>query len=159
MTLSDLIQPKCIAANLRATSKKQLFQDLAQLIADAGILDKSGVAVRDIVTAAMERERLGSTGVGSGVALPHARLDGIDKVYAAFARLETPLDYDAIDDRPVDLVVMLLAPSESGGEHLRALAQVSRRLRREDVRARLRSAPSAESLHVLLVESPEADAA
>lgn len=159
MTLSDLIQPKCIAANLRATSKKQLFQDLAQLIADAGILDHSGVAVRDIVTAAMERERLGSTGVGSGVALPHARLDGIDKVYAAFARLETPLDYDAIDDRPVDLVVMLLAPSESGGEHLRALAQVSRRLRREDVRARLRSAPSAESLHVLLVESPEADAA
>lgn len=159
MSLENLISSDCVALDLRVSSKKQLFQDLARLILESSALESQNVVLRDVVAAAMERERLGSTGVGSGVALPHARIDGIDRVYAAFARLETPLDYDSIDDRPVDLVVMLIAPSEASGEHLRALAQVSRRLRREDVRARLRSAPNAESLHISLINDGRATAA
>ncbi len=159
MTLDHLIHRKSVSCDLHATSKKQLFQDMARLILDSGAIGGKTVPVRDIVAAAMERERLGTTGVGSGVALPHARIDEIDRVYAAFARLETPLDYDAIDERPVDLVVLLIAPSDAGGEHLRALAQVSRRLRREDVRARLRAAPTAESLYVSLVSDSKAFAA
>lgn len=129
------------------------------MIVDAGVLAQKAISIRDIVAAAMERERLGSTGVGTGVALPHARIDGIDKVYAAFARLETPLDYDAVDERPVDLVTLLIAPSDAGGAHLRALAQISRRLRREDVRARLRAAPNTESLYISLIEDAKATAA
>ncbi len=107
----------------------------------------------------MERERLGSTGVGYGVAIPHARIEGLTSVRAVFARLESPIEYEAIDDRPVDLVVLLLAPIDAGAEHLKALAKVSRLLRREDMRAKLRSAPSVESLHVLLTETRSADAA
>ncbi len=156
MRLEQLINPNCVAADLRVSSKKQLFQDMARLLVDTKTLGTDAVAVRDIVSAAMERERLGSTGVGSGVALPHARIDGVDRVYAAFARLETPLDYDSIDERPVDLVALLIAPSDAGGEHLRALAQISRRLRREDVRSRLRVAPTAESLYVSLIEDVDA---
>ena len=159
MTFSDLIPADCVTFDLRAQSKKQLFQDLARLLVKADIDGTGALKVRDIVSAAMERERLGSTGVGAGVALPHARLDGISRVHAAFARLETPLDYDAVDDRPVDLVAMLIAPSHAGGEHLRALAQISRRLRREDVRTRLRAAPTAESLYITLMDTQEVSAA
>lgn len=159
MRIDELITSDCIASDLKVSSKKQLFQDLARLLVESGTLGTNPVPVRDIVAAAMERERLGSTGVGSGVALPHARIDGIDRVYAAFAKLETPLDYEAIDERPVDLVVLLIAPSDAGGEHLRALAQVSRRLRRPDVRTKLRNAPNTESLYVSLVKDSEATAA
>ena len=124
-----------------------------------GAIGGAKLKARDVVFSVMERERLGSTGVGYGVAIPHARLEGLEEVRAVFARLETPLDYDAIDDRPVDLVVLLLAPADAGGDHLKALAQISRLLRREDMRARLRSAPTAESLHLLLTEDREANAA
>ncbi len=124
-----------------------------------GAIGDSKLKARDVVFSVMERERLGSTGVGYGVAIPHARLEGLDEVRAVFARLETPLDYDSIDDRPVDLVVLLLAPADAGGDHLKALAQISRLLRREDMRARLRSAPTAESLHLLLTEDRAANAA
>lgn len=159
MTLRKLILPECVGYDLNVSSKKQLFQDMARLLINANIDGLSKLNARDVVSAAMERERLGSTGVGSGVALPHARIDGIDRVHAAFARLETALDYDAVDERPVDLVAMLIAPSHAGGQHLRALAQISRRLRREDVRARLRSAPNAESLYITLLDEQTANAA
>lgn len=159
MRIDDLIKSDCVAVDLRISSKKQLFQDMARLLVDTKTLGNDSVHIRDIVAAAMERERLGSTGVGSGVALPHARIDGVDRVHAAFARLESPLDYDAVDDRPVDLVALIIAPSNAGGEHLRALAQISRRLRREDVRARLRVAPNAESLYISLIDTSEASAA
>lgn len=159
MTLNTLIQPECVGYDLNMSSKKQLFQEMARLLVKANVGGVGKFDVRDIVSLAMERERLGSTGVGSGVALPHARIDGIDNVHAAFARLETPLDYDAIDERPVDLVALLIAPSDAGGQHLRALAQISRRLRREDVRSRLRSAPNAESLYTILMDDPAASAA
>lgn len=159
MIISELIDESCVMCDLKVTSKKQLIQDMASRLVDSGVLDVDGISVRDIVSSSMEREKLGSTGVGSGVALPHARLEGLDRIYGVFARLHAAVDFDAVDDRPVDLAVLLVTPEDAGGAHLRALAMVSRRLRREDMRARLRSAPSAESLYLTLMESKKATAA
>lgn len=147
----DLFSIDTVIVDLTIVSQKQLFQDMATRIISAHEL---GVACRDVVAAAMERERLGSTGVGNGVALPHARIDGIDKVMAGFARLVDPMDFDSVDGRPVDLVAFLLAPSDAAGAHLRALARVSRQLRREENRARLRSAPDALSVFTILSDDP-----
>ena len=152
-----LYSSESVIVDLSISSQKQLFQEMAKAIIDANGLD---VTVRDIVSAAVERERLGSTGVGNGVALPHARIDGIDQVMVGFARLTDPLDFDSVDNRPVDLVAFLLAPSDAAGAHLRALARVSRQLRREEKRAKLRAAPDAQSLFTLLTSDQlEADAA
>lgn len=159
MDPETLFHANSVLCDLHVSSKKQLFQEMASKLLESDGLKDSNVACRDIVVAAMERERLGSTGVGTGVALPHARIDNIDKVHAVFARLETPLDYDAIDERPVDLVALLIAPSDAGGAHLRALAKVSRALRRQDMRQRLRAAPNAESLYTILTEARKASAA
>ena len=159
MTLTDLLNRSCVAADLKVSSKKQLIQEMAELIVDCGCLENTDIKVREIVSAAMERERLGSTGVGSGVALPHARIDGLSQVRAVFARLETPVDFESIDERPVDLAVLILAPTEAGGDHLRALAMISRKLRNEDNRARFRKAPDAESLFVAFTEEARATAA
>ncbi|PHR61593.1 MAG: transcriptional regulator [Robiginitomaculum sp.] len=152
MNIESLFIPACVSVGLNTVSKKQLLQEMAEMAVSCGACAHTNLKTRDVVSAVMERERLGSTGVGHGVAIPHARLEGLDQVRAVFARLETPLDYESIDDRPVDLVVLLLAPANAGGDHLRALAQISRLLRKEDMRARLRSAPNAESLHLLLTE-------
>ncbi len=159
MTLTDLLIRDCVAVDLKASSKKQLIQEMAELVVACGSLNITNMDVKDIVNATMERERLGSTGVGSGVALPHARLDGLDRVIAAIVRLDTPVEFEAIDERPVDLVVLILAPSEAGGDHLRALAMISRRLRNEDVRARLRKAPDAESFYTTFTDEARANAA
>ena len=159
MTPDSLFHADGVLCDLHVSSKKQLFQEMATKLLETEVFKDSDLAIRDIVAAAMERERLGSTGVGTGVALPHARLDGIDRVYAVFARLETAIDYDAIDERPVDLVMLLLAPSDAGGAHLRALAKVSRMLRRQDMRQRLRAAPNAESLFTILTEERNSAAA
>jgi len=159
MKPESLFYADSVLCDLHVSSKKQLFQELATALIASEALGDTELACRDIVSAAMERERLGSTGVGTGVALPHARLEGIDGVYVAFARLETSLDYDAIDERPVDLVAMLIAPEDAGGAHLRALAKVSRTLRRKDMRQRLRAAPNAESLFTILTEDRKATAA
>ena len=156
--MQDLITVERVANDVQATSKKQLFQELANLLI-AGTPELSSLTPRDIVLPAIERERLGSTGVGHGVALPHARVAGIDRVYAAFVRLNMAMDYEAIDDRPVDLVAMIIAPEDAGHAHLRALARLSRQLRREAVRARLRAAPDAHSLHVTLSEDNQNQAA
>lgn len=159
MSQDTLFHAGAMLCDIHVSSKKQLFQEMASKLLELEALADKDIACRDIVAAASERERLGSTGVGSGVALPHARIDGLDRVYAIFARLETPIDYDAIDERPVDLVTLLIAPTDAGGAHLRALAKVSRMLRREDMRQRLRSAPNAESLYTILTENRTADAA
>ena len=156
--MQDLLNIERVAVDLHVASKKQLFQELARLMVE-GTAELGDVAARDIVVPAMERERLGSTGVGSGVALPHARVEGIDKVYVAFARLSESIDYEAIDDRPVDLVAMIIAPENAGGAHLRALARLSRQLRKDDVRARLRSAPDIHSLFLTLTEDRQSSAA
>lgn len=144
-----------VMMDVHASSKKQLFQIMAEKLVTGARFAELGLTCRDIVNATMERERLGSTGVGSGVALPHARIDGLDRVYTVFARLEDPMDYEAVDDVPVDLVVFLVAPSDSGGAHLRALAQFSRRLRREDTRERLRAAPDDKSLLITITQSAQ----
>ena len=153
MNKNNLFHGKNILCDLNVTSKKQLLQEMATQLLKSMELTETDITCRDIVLAAMERERLGSTGVGSGVALPHARIEGIKDVYAIFARLETPIEYDSIDERPVDLVTLLLAPKNSGGAHLRALAKVSRTLRKPDMRQRLRAAPN-EDL-ILLLSSTE----
>ena len=138
-----------VMMDVHASSKKQLFQIMAEKLVTGARFAELGLTCRDIVNATMERERLGSTGVGSGVALPHARIDGLDRVYTVFARLEDPMDYEAVDDVPVDLVVFLVAPSD------RALAQFSRRLRREDTRERLRAAPDDKSLLITITQSAQ----
>jgi len=155
--MSDgLFSSETVAVDLNAGSQKQLFQDMALRLINAHDLD---LPVRDIVAAAVERERLGSTGVGNGVALPHARIDGLDRVIAGFARLSEPMDFDSVDGRPVDLVAFLLAPSDAAGAHLRALARVSRQLRREENRSRLRTAPDALSVYTILSDETLASAA
>lgn len=159
MTLTDLLNRNCVAVGLKVSSKKQLIQELAEIMAACGCANNDELDARVIVNAALERERLGSTGVGSGVALPHARLDGLEKVIAVAVRLDAPVEYEAIDDRPVDLAVLILAPTNAGGDHLKALALFSRKLRNEDVRARLRKAPDAESFYTTFTEEARATAA
>jgi len=152
----DLYVLESVVVDLQVSSQKQLFQEMATRIIQANGLS---VSCRDIVAAAVDRERLGSTGVGNGVALPHARIDGISYVMAAFARLSEPIDFDGVDGRPVDLVAFLLAPSDAAGAHLRALARISRQLRREEKRNRLRAAPDAQSLFTILSDEPQVNAA
>ncbi len=148
MYMTDgLFSAESVVVDLNVGSQKQLFQELAIRLIAAHTLD---VPCRDIVAAAMERERLGSTGVGNGVALPHARIEGLDHVFAGFARLSDVMDFDSVDGRPVDLVAFLLAPADAAGAHLRALARVSRQLRREENRSRLRAAPDALSVFTIL---------
>ena len=146
-----LFSSDTVVVDVNVVSQKQLFQDIAARLISAHDLD---ILPRDIVAAAVERERLGSTGVGNGVALPHARIQGLDRVIAGFARLTEPMDFDSVDGRPVDLVAFLLAPADAAGAHLRALARVSRLLRREENRSRLRSAPDAQSVFTILSDDP-----
>ena len=152
----NLFSSDTVVVDLSVVSQKQLFQDMATRLIEAHDLK---IMSRDIVAAAIERERLGSTGVGNGVALPHARIEGLDRVIAGFARLSEPMDFDSVDGRPVDLVAFLLAPSDAAGAHLRALARVSRQLRREENRAKLRSAPDALSVFTILSDDPQNQAA
>lgn len=154
MALSDLIPGNGVSVELGASSRKQVLQSMSELAADA-----TGLNARVIFDAVLQRERLGSTGVGQGVAIPHARLAGVDHVQGFFARLRTPVDFESIDGRPADLVFLLLAPEGSGAEHLKALARVSRLFRREDIRQRLRAAPDADAVHAVLAGEPKSDAA
>lgn len=148
MNISEFLSPESIRADLSANGKKQVLQKLARAGAKA-----SGADQRRIFDILLERERLGSTGVGSGVAIPHGRLAGIDRPYGVFARLAQPVSFEAVDDKPVDLTFMLLVPDEAGPHHLRALSRVSRLLRNVDVCARLRSAVSADAMAHILLES------
>ncbi|MEE2526972.1 PTS sugar transporter subunit IIA [Hyphobacterium sp. HN65] len=154
MALSDLLSADAVLGTISATNRKQALQILCEAAASRLELDS-----REILDAVMDRERLGSTGVGDGVAIPHARLDGISGVFGLFARLKTPIDFDAIDGRPVDLVFLLLAPEAASTEHLKALARVSRVFRREDVRARLRSTETRDGMVALLAQEASSDAA
>jgi len=148
---NELFSAETVIVDVNVSSQKQLFQDIATRLIDAHKL--TDIASRDIVSAALERERLGSTGVGNGVALPHARIEGLDNVVASFVRLSEPMNFDSVDGRPVDLVAFLLAPEDAAGAHLRALARVSRTLRREENRSRLRSAPDGLSVFTILSDS------
>jgi nitrogen PTS system EIIA component len=142
--LSDLLLPQAVQAALVVPNKKALFQQLA---AQASKLVE--VDARLVVERLVERERLGSTGFGGGIAIPHGKIDGLDRVVGMFARLGTPIDFAAIDDLPVDLVFLLLSPVDAGVEHLKALARVSRRMRDKAFVAKLRGAGSDDALYAL----------
>jgi PTS system nitrogen regulatory IIA component len=152
--LSDLLVPEAVLAGVTAGNKKALFQQLGAAAARAYDLDAKLVAER-----LSERERLGSTGFGGGIAIPHGKLDGLNHVVAIFARLDQPVDFAAVDDLPVDLVFMLLSPVGAGADHLKALASVSRRLRDRNFAAKLRGAGSPDALFALLAGVEARDAA
>jgi PTS system nitrogen regulatory IIA component len=147
MEISDLIAPEAVLAALKAQNKKQLLQELSVRAAPLMQLPE-----RRIFETLIERERLGTTGVGQGIAIPHGRLTGISKISGMFARLEAPIDYEAVDRQPVDLVFLLLAPEDAGADHLKALARVSRLLRNQTVCEKLRAAQKSEALYAILTE-------
>lgn len=154
MQLSDLLRPAAVKVVANVSSKKRLFQDLSDIVSSVHGLDAAAV-----FSALQERENLGPTGVGHGVALPHARLDGLDRVIGAFVRLEKPLDFDAVDRQPVDLVFALFAPDGSGVDHLKALALVSRTMRDGNICAKLRANDDPDTLHTILTEAHSTRAA
>ena len=154
MEIADLISPQGVVANLRVTSKKQALQDLARRGADI-----TGQPERAIFEVLIERERLGTTGVGNGIAIPHGKLAGLERLYGLFARLENPIDFDAIDEQPVDLICLLLAPESAGADHLKALARVSRLLRDRSVCEKLRGSDNTDAIYALLSESATSHAA
>lgn len=154
MEIGELLGPRGVLANLKVTSKKQLLQELASRAGEI-----TGLHERTIFDALLERERLGSTGVGNGIAIPHGKLAGLSSLCGVFARLPEPIDFEAIDERPVDLIFLLLAPESAGADHLKALARVSRLLRDDGVCDRMRGCDNSDALFALLTESAELPAA
>lgn len=149
MNIEELLTQDAIKTLSSVTSKKRLFQELSELA-----FAVYGLCPRQTMEALQEREALGPTGVGNGVALPHARINGLDRVVAVFLRLEKPLDFDSPDRQPADLFFALFAPKLAGVEHLKALASVSRTMRDADVCAKLRANNTAAILHTVLTEGP-----
>jgi len=154
MEISELMTVEGVEANLRVTSKKQALQELSKRAAEI-----TGEPERVIFDVLMERERLGTTGVGNGIAIPHGKLAGLSRLYGLFARLETPIDFQSIDDQPVDLLFVLLAPEKAGADHLKALARVSRLLRNETACEKLRGTDTNEALYLFLTEQAASQAA
>ena len=154
MEFSNLLKPEAIRILSSVSSKKRLLHDIAGIAEACYQTDYS-----QTVDALMERESLGPTGVGGGIALPHARLEQLDKVVGAFVLLENPIEFDAIDKQPVDIVFGLFAPKSAGVEHLKALALVSRTLREQSIVAKLRSNPEPSTLYTILTEPANVQAA
>jgi PTS system nitrogen regulatory IIA component len=154
MDIADLITPAAIVARLRVSSKKQLLQELAKRAAEL-----SGCGDRQIFDVLLERERLGSTGVGNGIAIPHGRLPGLRRLHGLFVRVDPSVDFDAVDEQPVDLVFLLLAPEAAGADHLKALARVSRLLRDRQICEKLRGAENPDALYALLTDAQTSHAA
>jgi len=149
MLLSDLVAPNAVIPALKVNGKKQAIQELAARA--AGLTGGGERAIFDIL---IQREKLGSTGVGNGIAIPHGKLPKLDKLFGLFARLDRPVDFDALDGQPVDLVFLLLAPETAGADHLKALARVARLLRDQDVARKLRDSRDAEALYAVLTLEP-----
>jgi len=154
MEIAELIRPEAVVPNLRATSKKQALQELAKRAAN-----RTGLPERRIFEVLIERERLGTTGVGNGVAIPHGKLPELQHLSALFARLENPVDFDAIDEQPVDLICVLLAPEGSGADHLKALARISRVLRDRSICEKLRGTESADAIYAIFTQATASRAA
>ena len=148
--MMDLIAPEGIIANLRVGSKKQALQELAKRAAEL-----TGQHERAVFDVLIERERLGTTGVGHGIAIPHGKLPMLERVYGVFARLERPVDFDAIDEQPVDLMFLLLAPDNAGADHLKALARVSRLLRNPTLCQKLRGCDGVDAVYAVLTAQAE----
>ncbi len=153
MEISELLRPEAVISGLKAASKKQALHELARHAAQI-----TGIAERNIVETLSERERLGTTGVGNGIAIPHGKLAECKRLVGVFARLDRPIDFAAIDEHPVDLIFLLLAPVGAGADHLKALARVSRLLRDATICEKLRGAETADGLYLLLTQA-EAQAA
>lgn len=154
MELSKLLIPGAVRFASNMTSKKRLFQDIGDVAASA-----YGLSAAVAIDGLQERETLGPTGVGHGIALPHARLETLDKIIGVFVRLEKPLDYDSVDRQPIDLVFALFAPKDSGVDHLKALALVSRTMRDGGVCAKLRANTDSAKLYAILTEARAPQAA
>jgi PTS system nitrogen regulatory IIA component len=149
MPLPDLVAPNAIIPALKVNGKKQALQELA---AKAGEL--CGLSERSIFEILLQREKLGSTAVGNGIAIPHGKLPKLPKLFGLFARLERPIDFEALDGQPVDLVFLLLAPEGAGADHLKALARVARLLREPEVASKLRESRDAEAIYAVLAMPP-----
>lgn len=151
MPLIDIVQPQAIVPLLKSQNKKQALQFLAEKAAAL-----SGLPERDIYDALLQRERLGSTGLGGGIAIPHSKLPNCEKIFGVFARLERPIDFDALDEAPVDLVFLLVVPEAAGGDYLNALARVARILRNPENVSLLRKTTDAAAIYSILVRDPTA---
>ena len=149
MEIDELLTPDSVIPRLRATSKKQALQELSKRAAEV-----SGLSERQIFDVLLERERLGTTGVGNGIAIPHGKLPGLSRLYGLLARLEHPVDFDSIDEQPVDLIFLLLAPEGAGADHLKALARIARLLRDQDVAKKLRASRDAQAIYSVLALPP-----
>lgn len=154
MDLADILAEDSVLTCTGITDKRQLFEVLAQKAAE-----RSGLGETEIVDALMAREELGSTGLGNGIAIPHGKLKGLSGVVAVFARLDEPIEFDSVDDQPVDLVMLLLAPVGAGADHLKALSRVARLLRTEAAVDELRSSNDIARMREVLTASQESDCA
>ena len=154
MDLTEILRADAVKAVSSVGSKKRLFQELGEIAFSA-----HGLTPGMVCSALQERETLGPTGVGNGIALPHARMDSVQEVMGVLVLLEKPIDFEAVDRQPVDLVFALLAPEDAGVDHLKALALVSRTMRNADLCAKLRANADTSTLHTLLTESPASQAA
>lgn len=154
MDVASILKANAVKAVAAIASKKRLFQELGEQAAGA-----YGLKASDVAAALQERETLGPTGVGQGIALPHARLEGLKRVHGLFLRVEKPLDFESVDRQPVDLVFALLAPQDAGVDHLKALAMVSRTMRDAGLCTKLRANSDATTLHTLLTDAPKVQAA
>jgi PTS system nitrogen regulatory IIA component len=154
MEIADLLSPESVIANLKVTSKKQALQELAAKAAELTKLHE-----RTIFDVLLERERLGTTGIGNGIAIPHGKLSQLETLHGLFARLEKPVNFDSIDEQPVDLIFLLLAPESAGADHLKALARISRLLRDKTTCDKLRGSDDPEALYALLTEESARSAA
>jgi PTS system nitrogen regulatory IIA component len=154
MDLSDLIKPEAVIGSLKANSKKQAIQAIAEKAAEL-----TGLPEREIFETLLQREKLGSTGVGGGIAIPHGKLASLDRIFGLFARLPKPIDFEALDDQPVDLLFLLLAPEGAGADHLKALARIARHLREPGVAGKLRASADKAALYAVMTESAQPNAA
>ena len=154
MPLSDLITPEAVIATLRASSKKQALQELAERASAV-----CGLPAREIFDVVLQRERLGSTGVGNGIAIPHGKMARVQGIFGVFARLERPIDFEAQDSAPVDLIFLLNAPESAGADPLKALSRLARSLRDPSFTARLRATRDPDALYLLLTQAQASHAA
>ncbi len=154
MEIQTILSPTAVMPALKATSKKQVLKEISKKAAEMLQRDE-----RDVFDILVERERLGSTGVGNGVAIPHGRLTKLEQVTMLFARLETPVDFEAVDDQPVDIVCVLFACETAGADHLKALAKISRLMRNPGALEKLRGSNNADSIYAILTEQIESKAA
>lgn len=154
MPLNDLIQANAIVPSLKVSTKKQALQEISERAAEI-----SGLTAREIFDALLQRERLGSTGVGGGIAIPHGKLPRAGRIFGLFARLERPIDFESLDGEPVDLIFLLIAPESSGADHLKALSRIARALRNPSLTSRLRATRDASGLFALLTHDQAPNAA